>query len=258
MKTDIQLLHSVWNSSKDFIAQKQTALTDINLDEIMASIFCAGPTVYFVIDFSSRELDFITPNVVGIIDVNSNNITLNEIMSTLHPDDMEFVSKAETTILNCLYQKIGKDKVTRYKASYCFRSRTPDGNYKLFHHQAIILSTDENGRFEKALNIVTDISQITSSNTYKVSLIGLLGEPSFFDLDLVNPDGSTQLKEDRFSKREIEIIRLIAQGYKIKEIAEKLFISFHTVTTHRKNILAKSSAKTTTELIAKCIQEGWI
>lgn len=258
MKTDIQLLHSVWDSSKDFITQERTSLTNVNLDEIMASIFCAGPTFYFVVDFYDHQLDFITPNAHDIIAVTSDNISFNQIISTLHPDDMPFVSRAENTIIDCLYNKIGKERVVKYKASYCFRAMAPDGNYKLFLHQSIILTTDTNGGFGKSLNILTDVSLITSSNTYKVSLIGLLGEPSYLNLDLVNPAGIKQSNENQFSKREMEIIRLIAGGYKIKEIADKLFISFYTVTTHRKNILAKSSAKTTTELIARCIQEGWI
>src|SRR3989337_2476650 len=104
MKTDIQLLHSVWNSSKDFIAREQTSLSNIDLDEIMASIFCAGPTCYFVIDFYNNELDFITPNLKEILAVDSENISLNEIISKLHPDDMVFVSKAENTIIDCLYK----------------------------------------------------------------------------------------------------------------------------------------------------------
>jgi DNA-binding NarL/FixJ family response regulator len=41
------------------------------------------------------------------------------------------------------------------------------------------------------------------------------------------------------SSRETEIIRLIASGMTNKEIAEKLFLSIHTVKTHRKNIIKK-------------------
>ena len=42
-----------------------------------------------------------------------------------------------------------------------------------------------------------------------------------------------------FTKREIEIIENVAEGYCSKEIAEYLFISVRTVETHRKNIIQK-------------------
>jgi two-component system NarL family response regulator len=52
------------------------------------------------------------------------------------------------------------------------------------------------------------------------------------------------------SSLEIEIIHLIAEGITNKEIAEKLFLSIHTIKTHRKNIIKKLgfSFKNTTEL----------
>lgn len=41
------------------------------------------------------------------------------------------------------------------------------------------------------------------------------------------------------SSRETEIVQLIAEGNANKEIAEKLFLSIHTIRTHRKNIIKK-------------------
>src|ERR1700761_9384407 len=53
------------------------------------------------------------------------------------------------------------------------------------------------------------------------------------------------------SAREIEIVHLVAEGLTNKEIADKLFLSFHTVKTHRKNIIKKLgfSFKNATELV---------
>lgn len=48
---------------------------------------------------------------------------------------------------------------------------------------------------------------------------------------------NTQLSA--LSKRERDIIRTIAQGKANKEIADELFISVHTVATHRRNICSK-------------------
>ena len=53
----------------------------------------------------------------------------------------------------------------------------------------------------------------------------------------------------RLTNREIEIIKLIAQGKAAKEIADQLFLSLHTVDTHRKNILTKLKMKNIADLV---------
>jgi DNA-binding CsgD family transcriptional regulator len=54
----------------------------------------------------------------------------------------------------------------------------------------------------------------------------------------------------KLSMREIEVLGLIMQGYTNNEIAEKLFVCYETVKSHRKNILQKTGAKNTAALIS--------
>lgn len=60
------------------------------------------------------------------------------------------------------------------------------------------------------------------------------------------------------SQRELDVLRLVAQGYLNKEIADKLNISLNTVLSHRKNITAKLGIKTVSGLIFYCISHGYI
>ncbi len=56
-------------------------------------------------------------------------------------------------------------------------------------------------------------------------------------------------KRHNLTKRELEILRLIAQAFSNKEIAKELFISDQTVSVHRKNIMRKLGASNTAGLI---------
>lgn len=56
------------------------------------------------------------------------------------------------------------------------------------------------------------------------------------------------------TKRELEIIKLIAQEYSNTEIAEKLFISVRTVETHRRNIMQKLQVNSVISLVHYAIQ----
>lgn len=58
------------------------------------------------------------------------------------------------------------------------------------------------------------------------------------------------------SKREYEVLKMIAEGKKSAEIAKLLYISINTVDTHRKNILAKCEVKNTAELISFANKNG--
>ncbi len=59
-----------------------------------------------------------------------------------------------------------------------------------------------------------------------------------------------------WSERELEVILQISEGMTSKEIASHLFISEHTVKTHRKNIFRKLKVKDVTELLQFAMNNG--
>ncbi|MEL6558526.1 MAG: response regulator transcription factor [Bacteroidota bacterium] len=56
------------------------------------------------------------------------------------------------------------------------------------------------------------------------------------------------------SEREYEVLKLIGKGFTSKEISEKLFISIHTVNSHRKNLLRKLDMKSPAQLIVFALE----
>ncbi|MCO6490777.1 MAG: response regulator transcription factor [Phaeodactylibacter sp.] len=60
------------------------------------------------------------------------------------------------------------------------------------------------------------------------------------------------------TRREIEVLRLIAEEYSNPEIADKLFISIRTVDTHRRNLLEKLGVKNTAGLVKYAIKHGLV
>jgi len=67
---------------------------------------------------------------------------------------------------------------------------------------------------------------------------------------------SNENKAQELSKREIEVLREIINELTTKEIAEKLFISQHTVESHRKNMLSKLGARNTAGLVKYALENG--
>lgn len=59
------------------------------------------------------------------------------------------------------------------------------------------------------------------------------------------------------SEREVEVITLIAEGLTNVEISEKLFLSKHTVNTHRKNIMAKLGVKNTAGIVMFAVKQKY-
>jgi len=53
----------------------------------------------------------------------------------------------------------------------------------------------------------------------------------------------------KLTEREIEIVKLIKEGFSSKEIAEKCFLSFRTIEVHRAKILKKLNQKNTPSLL---------
>ena len=76
--------------------------------------------------------------------------------------------------------------------------------------------------------------------------------------DLMDGHTVSGSSEPVITKRESEILRLIADGFTNQEIADRLFISSSTVDSHRKNLLVKFNSKNTAALVKTAISKGII
>ncbi len=76
--------------------------------------------------------------------------------------------------------------------------------------------------------------------------------------DYVERGGRGEEKFDVLTPRELEVLKLIAEAYTTKQIAEALFISVKTVERHRQNILDKLGMRDRVELTRYAIRRGLI
>ncbi len=90
------------------------------------------------------------------------------------------------------------------------------------------------------------------------AIIRVTSGKSYYDQIQTFDSNEDKVKKYKLSEREIEIIQSLAEGLSSADIADKYFISLHTVKTHRKNILKKLNLHATPELIQYAINQGII
>lgn len=120
-----------------------------------------------------------------------------------------------------------------------------------FNQQAIIRNMMDNGASGYVLKNADKEELLEAINTVASGKVYL------------SMEAASSLKESGnevpvITRREKEVLLLIAEGLTNTEIAEKLFISIPTVNTHRKSLLEKFDAKNTAILISRAIRQGMV
>ncbi|WP_162054926.1 response regulator transcription factor [Pontibacter pamirensis] len=113
-----------------------------------------------------------------------------------------------------------------------------------------ILKNTGKAELQSAIKLVANGSKFMCADL----AIKFLHKPSVPEEDSDKPSRGGSV----LSKRELEVLGLIAEGFTNAEIADKLFTSKRTIETHRQNILEKTNAKNTANLVKYAIQNGYI
>jgi len=124
----------------------------------------------------------------------------------------------------------------------------------LLHIQGVPILFNLKGKPQSFLVIVSDITHFKSKVNGKSYIIDSnnVEEIVKLPIDLVAGENVTVTDSEK------RILKLMAEGYSSKMIANKLFISEHTVKNHRKNMLKKFECTTSSALIKMALTEGWI
>jgi DNA-binding CsgD family transcriptional regulator len=180
-------------------------------------------------------------------------MTLDLFFSLFHPDQKIYVN-LENEVGRFLLS-LPRERVFKYKVRIDMRMRKKDGTYTRILHQTMVFDIGDDGKILRSLGVYTDIGYLKMDGKPTLSFIGVDGEPSYINVEV--GEELIPIKE-QLSKREKEILLLIMEGLQNKAIAEKLKISKETVDKHRKNMLAKTDSKSSSELITKAIRNGWV
>lgn len=134
----------------------------------------------------------------------------------------------------------------------------------------VLTMHNEKGIIQEVLEVGADGYLL--KNTNQQELVGAIrkvmnGEKYFsteVTMSLATPgDGAKVVLQNQeldtsLTEREIEILKLIAQGFSNKEIGDRLFISHRTVDTHRTNLMRTLDAKNIAGLIRYAMRAGLI
>lgn len=147
----------------------------------------------------------------------------------------------------------------------------PDQYFHYFVSTDILLSELSFFQERKRKTIVmttaqTETSQLTGFNSIYINLSEKQLVHSLLQLiqhghgDARNMPAMVKetVRQDILSRREIEVMSLIVQGYINKEVADKLNIGLSTVVTHRKNIMEKLGLKSVSALTIYAVTHGYV
>jgi DNA-binding CsgD family transcriptional regulator len=173
------------------------------------------------------------------------------VFEASHPDNKQRHSVARTKLIR-LAQDMFNNQWERMFLNSNLRIKNMHGDYIHLMFQGCLILSDVPYHSVFLLMVLTDITEISKIKHGYHFYSGT--DESFFRF----PDYQLLMTGNVFTKREYEIINCISDGLDSHQIAEKLFLSIHTVITHRKNILNKTGKRTTHELVIELRERGVI
>lgn len=227
---------------------------DLEVHKKILKIFHPGDYYYFIFNLQEANNELMSKEVQTVLGYAPEEVTVPFFLSIIHPDDHPWFLNFENYVVD-FFGRIKVGQIPNYKVRYDFRVKKSDGEYIRLLHQMVIIQHNEDGNILRTLGVHTDVSHLKKEGRPVLSLIGLNGEPSFID---INVKEVFLTPSQIISEREREVLSLIIEGKETVEIAEELYISRHTVDSHRKNLLKKSNARNMAEMTAIAIRNGWV
>lgn len=217
----------------------------LELEEMMSN----NKQYIYVGDIINMKIEFTSKSCYQLIGIQPEELDPRIIFTTTHPDDLQRHSVTRARLI-----KLANDIYVQGEGSAVMttnlRFKNLQGTYTNFLIQGYVWYCKAPINTVCCLFIKTDISWFGEIKHGHNSYLG-------HDLNFLRyPDEELIMTGNVFTDREYEIIKLIEEGLKSEQIAQKLFLSVHTVNTHRRRIIKKTGCSSLAELIYDLKEKG--
>lgn len=213
------------------------------LDQIDIIETCA----YSIFDLYKKDHIYYSKNHTALFgwDIDeAHQVGLDYTTMRIHPDDLPELAAAGNYFIE-LSLAMPMEEKKQYKLVQDYRFLNKNNQYVRIIEQRKLLELDSLGNIWLALCCMDispdqDLQRMATTRAINVKT----GDLFEFKYNKQLPNVESPL-----SKREKEILQLIAKGLASKQIADKLFISVNTVNTHRQRIIEKLNVSNTFEAV---------
>ncbi len=217
----------------------------------IAKKYAIGPHFWLIPDQSEMKVGACSPNIAQMTPFGHSE-WLNQDFSfwiqNMHPDDREF-AVASCALSMEVTQNAAREKVEMIQINIYVRMFDCLNNYRWVLIQFPRRMYDENGKILSTFILITDLSHLSKSFSRMLTMMDSSSNENIIFATQVDNKNLIALNLPQISKRELEIIQLMARGQNSPQIAECLFLSYHTVENHKRNLRKKTGTKTSAELI---------
>jgi DNA-binding CsgD family transcriptional regulator len=204
---------------------------------------------FFFGDLLQMKIYYTSKLSASMLGIDQNELTPYHLFEATHPDDLHRFTLARAKMFKMAEELFIAERGHSI-ISTSFRIRNSNREYIHTLFQCFLFYTSIPNKTVFLFQINTNIDwckKLQNSHHYYVGT-----DLSYFTI----PNEKLLKTGNIFTKREFEIIKMIDTGLKSEMIAERLFISAHTVNTHRRTLLKKSGKATTSELIFELKEQG--
>ena len=210
-------------------------------EQLASRLFASQFLVVF--EVWQQQCCYSSPGTSRLLGYAPEQLSLTQLYEATHPDDRPAVGQAAVLASEFLRQCGPAPALPPPCFSIDYRLRCQAGHSLRVLRQNFILAQDARGHPLATASLFTDITAHKTTADVRFSL-----DHPDFPAWLAARKGKRA--DDELSDREQEILALILAGETNAAIAEKLFISYFTVKTHRRNIQRKIKSNDISQRLA--------
>jgi len=232
---------------KSFFDQITVLLSDVQQQDpkkIPSAVFKSIPgECTYIIDYTNKTLLF-KAGFESLLGYSDDEVDFDFVFKGYHHEDAVMINEIIKRAVASAVSPFVSDPEMQLSMTY--RRKRKDGSYIHLLSRSSVYELDSKGNILKSVTRLIDISYLDLTTPVSWSIRSKnIGEEEL-------NNNINALFENPFTKREVDVIREIQNGGSNHDIASRLFVSHHTIATHRKNIFRKSNCNSVLDLLLFC------
>ncbi|MBB2148052.1 response regulator transcription factor [Pedobacter gandavensis] len=204
----------------------------------------------YVIDYEKMAFEYVSDNPLFLCGHTSEevlNMGYDFYFKNVPEDDLQLLNLINEAGFD-FFEKLPGNTKKMYSITYDFHLVNEDGKHILINHKLTPLFLTSDKKLWKAMCIVSISHHKNAGNI----CIHKQGTNDVWELNIKHMVWR-KIEKPKLSKRELEILRLHAQGLTINQIAEKIFVAPDTVKYYRRRIFDRLGVSNIVEALSYAV-----